>query len=88
MGGDPDVHHLWHAAMQGMGAGRWAHGEMVQPPPSMREGLDSMPNVFSFEFDVSPRPRVTGHAGAITKRDSAVPGPRGASWCAMVGPLA
>jgi hypothetical protein len=88
MGGDPDVRHLWPATKQGMGAGRWAHGVMVQHPPSMREALDSIPNVFSFECDASPRHCVTGHAVAITQIDSAVPGPRGASWCAIIGPLA
>jgi hypothetical protein len=36
MGGCPDVRHLWPAAVQGMGAGRWAHGVMVPHPLRMR----------------------------------------------------
>jgi hypothetical protein len=54
MGGNLDVRHLCpRAPVQGMGAGRWAHGVVVSHPFSMREALGSIPSVSS--LGVMPR---------------------------------
>jgi hypothetical protein len=55
MGGNLDVRHLCpRAPVQGMGAGRWAHGVVVSHPLSMREALGSIPSVSTFGCDASP----------------------------------
>ena len=53
-GGNPGARHLWPAAVQGMGAGRWAHGEMVVHPLNIREALGSIPRVSTLGHDASP----------------------------------